>query len=127
MSPRYTTVGGYPNLDPYYISPEEEAAMTEYKISATRTGSHETMGDWDADYEITFRVIRHAPGAHEFGGMNPEPTEVVFVSISPDAGDHGAFSDLAQRDLEDWAQGWLDDAGYDDALAVATSKSDAGV
>lgn len=27
MSPRYTTVGGYPNTDPYYISPEEEAAM----------------------------------------------------------------------------------------------------
>lgn len=27
MAPTYTTVGGSPNPDPYYISPEEEAAM----------------------------------------------------------------------------------------------------
>lgn len=27
MSPRHFLPGGYPNPDPYYISPEEEAAM----------------------------------------------------------------------------------------------------
>lgn len=29
MSARYHTVGGYPNTDPYYISPEEEAQMRD--------------------------------------------------------------------------------------------------
>jgi hypothetical protein len=36
MSPRYTTVGGYPNTDPYYISPEEEAEMHEPWTGACR-------------------------------------------------------------------------------------------
>lgn len=27
MSPRYVTVGGYLDTDPYYVSPEEEAAI----------------------------------------------------------------------------------------------------
>lgn len=68
---------------------------TRHKISATRSGSHPSVGDWDADYQITFT---YRPGE-----------EPVFVSISPDAGDHGAFTDLAQADLIDWAKNWLDE------------------
>ncbi len=35
MSPHY--VGGYPNTDPYYISPEEEAAMANEPILSPET------------------------------------------------------------------------------------------
>lgn len=34
MSPQYTTIGGYPNTDPYHISVEEEAAMTTTNAAA---------------------------------------------------------------------------------------------
>lgn len=37
MSPRYVLPGGYPNPDPHYISPEEEAAM------------YDGPPDWDGD------------------------------------------------------------------------------
>lgn len=68
---------------------------TRHTITAMRSGSHPTMGDWDADYAITFTIAD-----------NGEP---VFVSIDPDAGDHGAFSDIAQAGLIDWATDWLDE------------------
>jgi hypothetical protein len=62
--------------------------------------------DWDVDYEITFTYRPGAPDTFDEPGYGPE---VDFVSISPGAGDHGAFTDLAQKDLEEWAADWLDE------------------
>lgn len=95
--------------------------MSNHKIDATRSGTHETMGDWDVDYVITFDYVRGAPAqgpSYSSGGQPADPAEISFVSITPDAGDHGAFSDMAQSGLEDWAQLWLDDH-YDECIELA--------
>jgi len=84
--------------------------MNTHKITAVRSGSHPTMGDWDAEYEITFSYVRGS--RDDLSVWPPEPgwaAEIEFVSITPDAGDHGAFSDIAQKWLVDWAVDWLDE------------------
>ena len=102
--------------------------MAKHKITALRFGTHPTMGDWEAEYEITFTYRKGSPdywnkaiGTWEQG----YPAELELVSIKPDAGDHGAFSDLAQQGLEDWAQDWLQGDGYDAALEVVASDNEA--
>jgi hypothetical protein len=89
--------------------------MTTHKIDAQRSGNHPTMGDWDADYVITFTCRPGAPDTFDEPGYGPE---IDFVSISPGAGDHGAFTDLAQKDLEEWAADWLDEH-LDECCAIA--------
>jgi hypothetical protein len=93
---------------------------TTHKIHALRHGSQNDV-DWEAEYVITFR---YSPGSKDYWnraaglweqGWGPE---IEYVSISPDAGDHGAFSDLAQRGLEEWAADWLAD-NADDAIEIA--------
>lgn len=97
--------------------------MSRHKITWIRSGSHPTMGDWDAEYEITFEYRAGRPAVWTLRNGDPgypaDPDEIEFVSITPGAGDHGVFSDMAQRDLEDAAQLWLDSDGYDEAIAVA--------
>lgn len=67
---------------------------TRHTIAACRSGSFNGM-DYDNDYTITFTYR-----------LGEEP---VFVSIDPPASDIGAFTDLAQADLIDWAKNWLDE------------------
>jgi hypothetical protein len=102
--------------------------MSTHKITVQRSGNHPTMGDWEAEYEITFE---YRPGAapiiHPADNADPGyPAEVEFVSISPGASDVGAFTDLAQRDLEDWADNWLQTDGYDEALAIVAADDERG-
>lgn len=102
--------------------------MTQHKITALRSGSHPTMGDWEAEYEITFTSTKGSPDYYNKAGGHWEqgyPAELEFVSIKPDAGDHGAFTDLAQQGLEDWASDWLQGDGYDAALEVVASDTEA--
>ena len=87
--------------------------VTRHTITAVRSGTHPTIGDWDIDYEITYTV---SPG------VGPEPAEIVFVSVSPDAGDHGSFTDIAQKWLVQWAEEWLDEH-FDRALELAEKES----
>lgn len=101
--------------------------MSAHKITALRTGFANGM-DWESEHEITFSYRKGSPdywnkhvGTWE-QGYGPE---LEVVSIKPDAGDHGAFTDLAQRGLEDWAQDWLDTDGYDQALEVVASDMEA--
>ena len=79
---------------------------TRHTVAATRSGSSRGM-DWEAEYVITFT---YAPGLAE--------PELLFVAIDPGADDVGAFTDLAQKDLEDWAQEWLDE-NYAECLEIA--------
>lgn len=94
--------------------------MSKHKVSVTRSGSDNGM-DWEADYEITFEYRPGKPDHWNKAGGHWEQgwaDEVEFLSISPGAGDHGAFSDIAQKSLEDWASDWLDGDGYEKAIAV---------
>jgi hypothetical protein len=102
--------------------------MTTHKIRWLRTGSYNGM-DWEAEHEITFRFRPGRPAKMYLRNGDPgypaDPDEVEFVSITPDAGDHGAFSDIAQRNLESDAQEWLETDGFDEAIQIATSDLDA--
>ncbi len=93
---------------------------SQHKIDATRSGEFNGM-DYDEDYVITFSYVRGAPATgptYSSGGQPAEPAEIEFVSVTPDAGDHGAFTDLAQSGLEQWAQFWLDEH-YDECIELA--------
>ena len=79
---------------------------TRHTVAATRSGSSRGM-DWEAEYVITFT---YAPGLAE--------PELLFVAIDPGADDVGAFTDLAQKDLEDWAQEWLSE-NYAECIEIA--------
>ncbi len=105
-------------VNPIFQQIFEDFGMTTSKSDVTRethtikwvrSGSHDVFGDWEDEQEITFTA--------EPGDAYGYPI-LHFVSISPGAGDHGAFSDLAQADLESAAADWLDGDGYDAACAV---------
>ena len=51
--------------------------------------------------------------------------EVEVVSIKPGAGNHGVFTDIADRMLLDEAQDWLDNEGHDAALEIAAEDHEA--
>lgn len=86
--------------------------MSQHKIDAFDSGTAYNGMDWEAEYVITFNY--RAASRPRISGP-PEQcdpgwaAEIEFVSITPGAGDHGAFSDIAQKHLEEWAEGWLDD------------------
>lgn len=92
--------------------------MTEHKITATRSGFTNGM-DWEASYEITFEHRRHSPGVHAYGVMNREPDEVEAVDIKSE---FGALTGREKTEALDWAQMWLDDEGYDAAIAKAAGS-----
>ncbi len=102
---------------------------TQHKITALRSGCVNGM-DWEAEYTITFNYAKGSPDTYDKsrggpGGWDPGwAAEVEFISISPGAGDHGAFSGLAQQDLESWASDWLQTDGYDEALAIVASDDE---
>lgn len=99
-------------------------SATLHKIEACRSGTYNGM-DFDEEYTITFSYTRgsgdywNGMGGHWEQGY---PAEVEFISISPDAGDHGAFTDLAQAQLVQWARDWLDD-NYDNCVDRAEIDS----
>ena len=99
--------------------------MGKHKITAIRSGTQNGM-DFENEYEITFTATKGSPdywnraGGHWEQGWAPE---IEFVSISPGAGDHGAFTAMAQRDLEDWAEDWLN-SGDNDAEIYAIMRED---
>lgn len=103
--------------------------MSRHKITWIRSGSHPTMGDWEAEYEITFEFRAGRPEVRTLRNGDPgwpaDPDEVEFLSITPGAGDHGVFSDMAQNSLEDEAQNWLSSDGYGAALEIAAADHEA--
>lgn len=97
--------------------------MSRHTIIAERSGHTDGM-DWEAEYEIAFDFVKGSPAIIWGDPPQPaEPDEVSFVSVKPVIGvlDHGAFTDLAQADLDDWAREWLDE-NY--AAAIDTVSGD---
>jgi len=101
-------------------------SKTRHKITATQSGTVNGT-DWEAEYEITFDYRPAArPILYPVDRADPGySAEVEFMSIKPGAGDHGAFTDLAQSALEDWARDYLDGDGYDAACEVAEADRQA--
>ena len=95
---------------------------TTHTIAAIRSGNFNGM-DWEAEYVITYSYVRGAaPIIHPADNADPGcPAEIEFVSISPGASDVGAFTDPAQRDLEEWAADWLDE---NRAAAIESAEDD---
>lgn len=102
--------------------------MSTHKIETTRSGTTNGM-DWDVDYTITYTFTPGCPEtgpSYASGGEPATGPEIEFASITPGAGDHGAFSDMAQAGLEDWAKDWLAGDGYDQAVEHALDELDRG-
>jgi hypothetical protein len=100
--------------------------VSSHKIIWRQSGTHETFGDWDTEHVITFRYIPPQPARRDDPLAGPAvEAQVEFISVSPDAGDHGIFSDIAQRHLEDGAADWLTSDGYDEAVQIAVSDLEA--
>jgi len=102
--------------------------VSDHKITWLRSG-HTNGMDWEAEYEITFRFRPGRPAKMYLRNGDPgypaDPDEIEFISIKPDAGDHGAFTDLAQQGLESDAQEWLETDGFDKAIEIATADIEA--
>lgn len=102
--------------------------MSQHKVTWLRFGTNLDGVDWDEEQVITFEYrpgsapILYPPDCAHPG----EPDSVEFISISPGAGDHGAFTDIAQKDLESDAADWLQGDGYDEALAVVAADDERG-
>lgn len=102
--------------------------MSTHKIKWLRYG-HQNGMDWESEHTITFRFRTGRPAVMHLRNGDPgypaDPDEIELVSIEPGAGDHGAFSDIAQAGLESEAQDWLEGDGFDAALEIATSDIEA--
>ena len=100
--------------------------MSKHKITWHRSGFTNGI-DWEDEQEITFEFRAGRPEVRTLRNGDPgypaDPDEIEFVSISPGAGDHGAFSDLAQAQLESEADTWLCSDGYDAAIEIATADA----
>jgi hypothetical protein len=100
--------------------------MSRHKITWLRSGTTNGM-DWEDEQEITFEFRAGRPAKMYLRNGDPgypaDPDEIEFVSISPGAGDHGAFSDIAQAQLESEADTWLSSEGYDAAVEIAASDA----
>jgi hypothetical protein len=99
--------------------------MSRHKITAERSG-HSNGMDWEACYVIMFDYVPGRPAIIWGDPPQPaEPAEVSFVAVAPETGelDHGAFTDLAQQSLDDWARDWLDE-NYEAALEVVAGDDE---
>jgi predicted Rdx family selenoprotein len=56
--------------------------------------------DWDDEQTVTFDA------------------DLKVIALHPGAGNHGVFSDIADRMLMDEAQDWLENEGYDEAAKI---------
>ncbi len=101
--------------------------MSRHKISATRSGAINGM-DVDNEYEIEFEYRAGRPAVMYLRNGDPgypaDPDELEVIKITPGAGDHGVFSDIAQRDLEEWAQEWLNGEGLDEAMSIVVADTE---
>lgn len=97
------------------------ARKTTHTVTMIDSGHYNGM-DYDNEYEVTFT---YTPGSPDYwnraiGCWEPgDSPSIEFVSISPDAGDHGAFTDIAQNTIVEKAKEWLDNDGYSEAIRVA--------
>jgi hypothetical protein len=91
--------------------------VTQHKIDALRSGTTPRGEDFEEEYTITFTFT-------PAGGDNwHEPSygeTVEFQRVDPPVATDGSVphADLLQRQVNQWAEDWLDDH-YDEACAAA--------
>lgn len=100
--------------------------MSKHKMSATIPHGDPDIGA-EIDCEIEFNYVAGAaPIIYPSDNADPGwPAEVELISVKANLLDMGAFQDLQQKHLEDVVSDWLQDAGYEKALEVVASDSDA--
>lgn len=98
--------------------------MSRHKITAIRSGSHPTLGDWEAEYEITFEYRAGSPDYWNRAGGHWEQgwaAEVEAIDIKPEI---GTLDAREHAEALDWAQMWLD-FNYDKAVEEVASDHEA--
>lgn len=103
-------------------------------MSATKHTLRATIphGDPDIGAEIECEIeFSFTPGSADYWNRHVGcweqgyPAEVELISVKANLLDMGAFQDLHQKALEDFVSDWLQDKGYDEALAVAAEDDEA--
>jgi hypothetical protein len=96
---------------------------TRHRLTVERSGSHPTMGDWHAEYTITFSYL---PGAaptgptYDSGGEPGYGPEIEYISHEP-VSDYGP---AAENEAE-WCKDWLDENAAECAeIAEQASQPD---
>ncbi len=84
--------------------------MSKHKIPALRTGFTNGM-NWEAEYEVTFEYRKGSSATQIDPGY---AAEIEAIDIKPE---FGSLDSREKAEALDWAQSWLDDEGYDRALA----------
>lgn len=83
----------------------------------------------EVELEITYTFLPGAPEqgpSYASGGQPADPDEIEFVSARNIHGEpYGAFADLEQDHLNDVARDWLDDKGFEEAVAHACEELEA--
>lgn len=101
--------------------------MSKHKITATRSGAINGM-DVDNEYEIEFEYRAGRPAVMYLRNGDPgypaDPDELEVIKVTPGADSHGVFSDIAQRDIDDWAQEWLETDGLDEAMSIVIADAE---
>lgn len=101
--------------------------MSRHRITASYRGTFNGM-DVDNEYEIEFEYRAGCLAKMYLRNGDPgypaDPDELEVIKITPGAGNHGVFSDIAQRDLEDWAQEWINSEGLDEAMSIVLADAE---
>lgn len=90
------------------------------------------VGDRDIGAEVDCEIeFIFTPGAHatfptfDCAGEPGYPAEVDLISVKANLLDMGGFHDLQETHFRAVASDWLQDAGYEEALAVAADDDEA--
>lgn len=103
--------------------------MTNHTIRAEIEVRFHLLGAPDDEREVAYPTVdidfRHSPGSPErgptyaCGGTPAEPAEIEMTKVTLVNGD-GLVP--TQEQIDDWAEEWLQDTGYDRACDVVTTR-----
>lgn len=106
----------------HLLCDSEVMDMTKHKMKVLYAAGNEGDG---FDVFITFTHKKGAPAqgpSYSSGGQPADPPEIEFVSVEPC--EHGLLNPVyAQPYLDDWARGWLEGDGFEEACTYAYEEN----
>jgi hypothetical protein len=105
--------------------------MSQHTIRAIWLLDRETGEELEVD--ITYKLIPIQPAIKYGRRMEPgSPARAEFISAKADMLDAGAFNDLRDKRLNEWAEDWLDEhegdaieRAYEDLFAEEDAREEA--